>query len=271
MKNFAFIIAILIMGLGTSTSLHFIEKSQPENWQSQKLTYLPSGKMLKPVLLDHENFFASLLWVKGIIYFAEEFLSGSGYKWLGHILKIVTDLNPKFEAAYEFGGLMLAKNPEQLEQSVKLLEKGFEQFPDKWQLRVFAAMNQIKLDSNYEAAANILKPLANRTDVPDYVKTLPATFMQKGGSKKMAVYFLMEKYLQSTSNSYRQLIRSKLENLAETQLSKDEKKDLELVLTQASQEPRFSNMGKKILMEILTDKVSPQSEKVLGILRRAAQ
>jgi hypothetical protein len=85
------------------------DKSKPADWNTSQLTYLPSGKILKPMALDFDEALADMLWIDGMLYFANSYMTASSYKWMGHILDVVTILNPRFKEAYDFGGVVLTK------------------------------------------------------------------------------------------------------------------------------------------------------------------
>ncbi len=204
------LLALVVLFYASVILIRKADHSKPADWNEDKLTYLPSGKILKPMVMDLDEAAADLLWVNGMIYFSGAYFDGKSYEWMGHILDIVTILNPRFKPAYEFGGVVLTKKKSEIPITLLLLDRGIEEFPHDWQLRVFAAVAQITLDSNFLKAADYLKPISLEPNVPDYIRTLSATFMNKGGDKRMALAFLVDLYFHAENKINREIFVDKI-------------------------------------------------------------
>jgi hypothetical protein len=191
---FPFLIGLFLLSI---VSVRNADHSKPQDWLKDEMTYLPSGKYLKPMTLGYTEAAASLLWVKGVLYFGEAYLTSQSYKWMNHILDIVTTLNPHFKEAYNFGSSVLTKDKSEIQKTLPLIERGLAQFPGEWQWRVSAALARVKMDSNYLAAAEYLKPLGQDSTVPNHVRVLCATFAEKGGHESVALAYLVERHQQS--------------------------------------------------------------------------
>ncbi|MEO6094172.1 MAG: hypothetical protein ABIW76_00335, partial [Fibrobacteria bacterium] len=206
-------IGILSIVLLLGSAAWFLEKadaSKPRDWNQDRLTYLPSGKFLKPIVMDLDEAVGDLLWIKAMIYFADAYMQGKGYGWLGHMLDIVTTLNPHMHQAYEFGGVVLTKEKSQLPKTMRLLNRGIEVYPKDWRLRVYAAMAQLALDSNYTRAAEYLEPVTLDKEVPDHIRTMCATLLSKGGGRRVALAFLVNSYLRSDNTINREIFIEKI-------------------------------------------------------------
>ncbi len=194
-------------------SLQVADDLKPRDWQKDHLTYLPSGKYLKPMTLGFTEATGSLLWVKGVLYFGEAYMTNGDYHWMGHILDIVTTLNPHFHEAYNFGASLLTRNKKEIPSTLKLIDRGLEQFPHEWQWRVAAALAIKRTDSNFIAAAAYLEPLGGDTTVPKHVRLMYATFITAGGFENLAIAYLVERYYQSRTIMEREIFLDKLEKL----------------------------------------------------------
>src|SRR5690606_17958136 len=120
-------IGLAVLAMLFLASIALIRKAddtKPPDWEESRLTYLPSGKILKPLAMDLDEAMAAILWIRGMLYFSGAYLQGKEYEWMGHILDIVTTLNPHFKQAYEFGGVVLTKNKAELPKTLKLLDRG---------------------------------------------------------------------------------------------------------------------------------------------------
>jgi len=249
-----------------------IDELKTADWDKDELTYLPSGKLLKPMVLGFDEAAAALIWVKSILYYADAYLNHQNYQWLGHMLDIVTTLNPRFKPAYDFGGVILTKQVSEIPKTLVLLERGIAEYPDDWQLRVSAALARVKLDSNYLLAAEYLKPLAIDTLVPVHIRNLAATFLEKGGGDRMALAFLVGKYLQVQNAMQREVILEKMSrlyskgpNISLPDLNA-KKTAIQRILEPMLARPNLEMIALQVLHEYLSGEVSPSSRQLLDKL-----
>ncbi|MDB5105172.1 MAG: hypothetical protein JWP91_2861 [Fibrobacteres bacterium] len=244
------------------------DQTKSADWDQSRLTYLPSGKLLKPMAMDLDEAVGDIFWVQAMIYFADAYLTGKSYQWLGHMLDIVTTLNTHLYAAYEFGGVVLTKEKRELPKTLKLLNRGMEAFPNDWRLRLYAATAQLAFDSNFTAAAEYLKPITLDKDVPDHIRTLCATLLNKGGGQRVALAFLVDRYLHSDNTINREIFVKKIIKLYPGPSDKETaRKDAVVrILQEVSLEPRIELMALGIIHEYLSDTLTPQSKTLMELL-----
>lgn len=246
------------------------DRAKPRDWLDDQLTYVPSGKFLKPMVLDFDEVVASLLWVRGMIYFADAYLNRKSYKWLGHILDVVTTLNPRFYQAYEFTGVVLTKEKHELPKTLRTLDRGIEAFPKDWKIRLYAAMGRLGLDSNYVAAAEYLQPLALEENVPNHIRTLSATFLSKGGGRRMGLAFLVNRYLRTANPIQRELFLDKILKLYDPRpgtAESDRRRVAQKILREALVEPMAEYMALQVLDEYLKGgEFTPTTAKLMKLL-----
>jgi hypothetical protein len=271
--TWAGIIGVVLLVMGASYFLHRADDTKPADWVGDELTYLPSGKFLKPMVLDQDATVGDILWTKGMIYFATAYLEKKSYRWLAHILDIVTTLNPRFYKAYEFGGVVLTKEKSEIPKTLKLLDRGIAEFPHDWQLRVYAAMAQLALDSNFNLAAEYLKPVTLEKDVPDHIRTITATFLEKGGGRRVALAFLIHAYVRSDNSINREIFVKKILKM----YGKDSmfeatarSRILESMLDEASQFPQAEILVLGVMNEYMTDNMSKQTQGLVDALIKPA-
>lgn len=152
--------------------------------------YLPSGQYLKPLMLGFDQIAANLLWIKAVGYFGGHYLTDRNYQWLYHILDLTTTLDPYFRQPYEFGGLVLAVEKEDIEQSNKLLKKGIRYHPDYWKLPFYLGFNSFFYLKDPKTAARYISKAAALPDHPSYLSQLAASLYVHAGQKKTAIHFL---------------------------------------------------------------------------------
>lgn len=203
-------IALAFLLAAGAWSLRKADDTKPKDWLDSQLTYVPSGKMLKPMVLDFDHVVADLLWIRGMIYFADAYLTGKSYKWMSHIIDVVTTLNPRLHQAYEFAGVVLTKEKHELPKTLRILDRGIGEFQQDWKLRLYAAIAQLAHDSNYTKAAELLQPVATQEDVPGHIKTMCASLLHKGGNRRVALAFLVDRYLETKNPISRELFVDKM-------------------------------------------------------------
>jgi hypothetical protein len=243
-----------------------------KDWQREDLTYLPSGKYLKPMVLGFTEAAASLLWVKGVLYFGEAYMTNRDYRWMGHILDIVTTLNPRFTEAYSFAASLLTKDKKEIANTLKMIDRGLLEYPEQWRWRVSAALARQRFDSNLIAAAKYLQPLAQDTTVPPYVKGLTARFLEKGGGENMAIAFLVNQYFIATSPMQREIFAHRLAKIGlpptfndslpnSNQFMQKRYENINAMLMQAADNPKLEIAAAEFLRKMLLESDPNQESK----------
>ena len=206
-----------------SLSCLFIQKQldliAPEI-QQENLLYLPSGRFIKPLTLGFNHLAADFLWIKAVGYFGEHYLTDQNYPWLYHILDIVTTLDPLFQYAYEFGGLLLSMGEGNYTQSNILLKKGIHYFPDYWRLYFYLGFNHFfYLDSPFTAAPYIRKT-ATLPGHPPYLPNLAASLYVASHKPELGIEFLLQIYHATGDAMLREQIEQKVTDLRQGKLPK---------------------------------------------------
>lgn len=261
-------IVLVVLLVASTWLITKADDSKPMDWNESRLTYLPSGKILKPMAMDLDEAVADLFWIDGMVYFADAYLGGKSYRWMGQILDIVTTLNPRFKPAYEFGGVVLTKQKSEIPKTLRLLDRGIEQFPGDWRMRLYAAMAQLTLDSNFTQAAEYLKPITLDPDVPPHIRTLCATYLNKGGGRRVALAFLVDRYITADNKINREIFVDKILKLYpadSSQLAK-RKDAVERILHEASLESNIVMVALGVIHEYLSGDMSPQSRQLMDML-----
>lgn len=95
----------------------------------EKLNYLPSGTFLKGMALGYDEALADFLWVRTIGYFGSHVKTDQDYTWLIHMLQLITELDPRYESPYEFAGVILPAELEDVDTAITFLKKGIRDIP----------------------------------------------------------------------------------------------------------------------------------------------
>lgn len=96
---------------------------------SESLNYLPSGTFLKGMALGYDEALADFLWVRTVGYFGTHVKTDRDYTWLIHMLRLIVDLDPRYESPYEFAGVVLPSELKKVEEGIAFLEEGIKNIP----------------------------------------------------------------------------------------------------------------------------------------------
>jgi tetratricopeptide (TPR) repeat protein len=97
--------------------------------QYETLNYLPSGIFLKGMALGYDEALADFLWVRTVGYFGAHVKTDQDYTWLMHMLRLTAELDPRYESPYEFAGIILPGELDQVDEGIAFLKKGIHHIP----------------------------------------------------------------------------------------------------------------------------------------------
>ena len=154
----SWILGIVILILGWTT-IFFLQNGIEKTYRRrlaerlvEEMMYFPSGKFLKPVLMEYQDLGADLVWLRSIQYYGYHLMTDRRYEWLGHIFETLTRLDPFFIAAYHFGSITLAWDARQPTPAIKLLRTGTKDNPLNWQLPFDIGFIYYSLLNDFDAA-----------------------------------------------------------------------------------------------------------------------
>lgn len=183
-----------------------------EDWFKSRMSYLPEDEDVKPFLLGYASTFANYLWIKTILYFGDQYEGDKDYKWLSTMVDMVTRLNPHFYPAYEFAGVMLPQESNDVEASVVILNRGVTYMADKRFIIPFylAWVYNEKLNDP-ERAAHFMTIAAKHPKAPPFYSAFTATLFTEANQKDLAIKFLLSAYATSENPAVKKTIVDKLE------------------------------------------------------------
>ena len=147
-------------------------------------------------------------------------MTDRNYHWLYHILDITTSLDPYFRYPYEFGGVVLAVEKEDFEQSNKLLKKGMQYHSDYWRFPFYLGFNAFFRLKDPKAAARYISTAAVLPDSPSYLSKLAASLYVYSGQKETALNFLNRMYNDLEVPWLKKSVAHKIANLQKGALPK---------------------------------------------------
>ena len=163
--------------------------------------------------VDELLYYPSGVWVKqSSLGYGEHRQSDQRYDMIGHVMDIVSELDPRFIQPYVFGGFTLAQELKQPERGLALLEKGMRANPENWRLAFEVGFLHYVCRHDYAAAGRYFALASRLPDAPDYVARFAAWSNQRAGNTALAI--LLWKRVDATGNKYmKEIARRELSRL----------------------------------------------------------
>jgi len=169
----------------------------------EKLGYLPSIKLLKPLSADQKELTAASLVLKVTMYFgglltnakeSQLYAAPPDLQGMSRLLHGAVQLDPYNMDAYYFAQGFLTWDAGQFKVANDLLDYGMKYRNWDWQLPFFAGFNSAFFLKDYLKAANYYK-IAGDLSGSDLHKKLAGRYMQESGQTDLAIGYLtaMEK------------------------------------------------------------------------------
>ena len=176
-------------------SIFFVRVAVPERPRPlAEVNYLPSGRLLGIAALGYDSLVADLLWIKSVLYFGGEVKRKGDFRWVSHYFTLVTELNPPFEAPYEFGGIVLATQLKDVDASIALLDKGMKnvskEYERYWLLPFYQAFNYMIYREDYKSAATFLKEAIEYPQAPAFLPFLLTRLYAASDDEVLGLEFL---------------------------------------------------------------------------------
>jgi len=165
----------------------------------EELMYFPSGKFVKPALIEYQSGMSDLIWLRAVQYSGQH-LTDNKFVWLAHIFDILTTLDTKFIGAYDFGSKTLAWNAKQVSEAESLLSRGIINNPLEWKLAFGYAFIEYVLTKNYVDAGYYFEIASKLPYTWKITERWAAFSFAKGGAKELAIE-LWDSIYYTTENS----------------------------------------------------------------------
>ncbi len=176
-------VVLALAGLGRYADEQLQIEPAAAAGEAEAPVYLPDVRFLRLASLGYENAIADVLWFRTINYFGAHFRGNRLYPWLSRMCDLVTDLDPRAEHVYRFGGFILPWEAQLPDEGIRLLEKGVQQFPDSWQLNFYLGFSKFYFKDDVDGALPYMRRAAELPDAHPSVTRLAALlYTQKYGS-----------------------------------------------------------------------------------------
>jgi hypothetical protein len=207
-------IALLFIGVTLGAATLWLSSALDRDLRARsdvaELVYLPPTRFLRAVSLGYEQVLANVLWFRTISYFGRHYQSDRVYPWLASMCNVVTDLDPRAEHVYRFGGVILPWEADRIDDGIALLEKGVHNIPDSWQLQYMLGFSYYFFSDDLSAASRALRTASLLPGAPDFVSRLAASVDAAYHGPRSAVDFLTEVERHDTNGDMREIIHARI-------------------------------------------------------------
>jgi tetratricopeptide (TPR) repeat protein len=195
-RKSALLLLVVTLGLGSVVAVsHWIETHRPPvdvAMEEEKL-YV-TGAAARRMSLGFNGLIADWYWMRSLQYVGRKIINHPGelqlddlqardLKLLYPLLDTATTLDPQFEAAYEYGGVVLPAIND--EDAIRLLKKGIENNPSYWRFHQYLGYIYWKR-GDYKAASAVYGEGARIAGAPSWMQQMSARMQAEGGSRALA-------------------------------------------------------------------------------------
>lgn len=214
MRRTVFIlITLLVFATLTYATQLRIDDSRGSGVKVEKFTYLPKGDYLRPVVIGFDQIVADIYWLRAIQVTGEPIISSMESEWIYNCLDLVTTLDPRFDYAYQVGGIVLSTISNNIEKSNALLEKGLRENPMIWQIPFYLGFNYFYHLNDYKTAAYYMTKASELPGHPQYLPKLTARLYVEAGEPDVGLEFLARMYNQTDDEKVRGALERRIKEV----------------------------------------------------------
>jgi hypothetical protein len=210
------VLILLIIILGW-TGIFFLQQRIERSFRRglrerlvEEMMYFPSGKFLKPALIEYQDLGADLVWLRAIQYYGHHLMTDQKFEWLGHIFEILTKLDPFFIAAYHFGAITLAWDAHEPRDAIALLRAGTKDNPLNWQLPFDIGFVYYSILNDFDAAGYYFLIASKLPDAWNVLTRWSAFAYSRAGEKELSRQIWTDIYNQTNNQAIKALAERNL-------------------------------------------------------------
>lgn len=207
MRSLVALLLALVTGLGAYSSVNTLQSLKPRHEKFEELLYFPSGVFVRESMVGYRNLAADAIWLEFIQYYGEHLLTDQKFLYLGHILDVLTDLDPQFLSAYTYGALLLVTDANESSRGMALLQKGMKNNPRAWELPFTAGFLDYIFIKNYDEAGRYFARAATFPDAPPRCARFAGYVVQKMKQEDVALGILEDVLAKSHNKDEQDVIR----------------------------------------------------------------
>ena len=212
-KGVLLLLSLAILSTGAFLSFKRIDAMKAGLREEGRGIYIPSSQFLRPAVLGYDAMVADLYWLKSVQYIGDRYWFKKRYPQIYPLLDLVTDMDPKFEYAYEVGGIILSVYGRRIDESIALLKKGYKNDLGYWEIPFYIGFNYFYYLGDYETAADYLEKAVAMPRSPAYLPKLVARLRAQAGKPSTALEFLKRVYNSTDDENVRKELEKRMKEV----------------------------------------------------------
>jgi len=158
-----------------------------------------------------DEFVASWYWLSMIQYYGGGDPQGK-YRKLAELFNTITELSPKFLAAYRMG-LLILPGEGFVDQALDLGAKGKRNIPDSWEIPYYLGLDLHMYRKDYAAAAKEFELAASKPNAPANARYFAAIYYNQADERQTAYQLFQSIYENSQDNFIKERAKKYLDHL----------------------------------------------------------
>jgi hypothetical protein len=193
----------VLLGLAVPWTQARIDARLGTHGAQEEVLYLWSGDQIKRMAPGFEDLLADIYWLRTVQYFGGQrvYAPNKRFDLLLPLVNITTTLDRRMDIAYRYGATFLAEphpmGAGQPQAAVELLERGARNLPANWRLRMDLGLFHYWFLKDARRAAQVLKEASEIPGGPQFLATLAAQVLMKGGERETSRQLWRQIYEQS--------------------------------------------------------------------------
>ncbi|MHB1845972.1 MAG: hypothetical protein ACYCWW_14195 [Deltaproteobacteria bacterium] len=194
-------------------------ESLPEGSNEDRDEKLPRA-ILIPLVLGYRVVAADESWIEAIQYYGDIHHARQSYEGLAPLLDRATDFDLDFDYVYQFAGQSVPfHNPEDhlwhnTRAAIALLQKGMHSSSLRWQIPWLLGYCLYVFRGDYAEAGDAINEASKRPGAPDYLSSLAARLLAKGGRVSTAIAMTAAALAIAPDDKTRDQLSARLQALA---------------------------------------------------------
>lgn len=197
------------------------ERVAPPPADVTPMLWLQSTATARRLALSFTDLAADVYWMRAVVHYGSERRAPDApgrYALLYPLLDLTTTLDPHFDVAARLGAIFLSEGhpggPGRPDQALALLEKGLKSDPDRWQYRHDLGFVNYWWLKDYKEAARQFELGSRLPGAPQWLRTMAAVTLTKGGDRVSARQLWNELYTTADVDWLRDAAAYRLRQLA---------------------------------------------------------
>lgn len=157
------------------------------------------AETIKLASFGAKEFLADWYWLKLIQYYGGGDPQGK-YRKLAELFNVVTELSPKYAAAYQTG-LLILPGEGFIDESLKLGAKGQQNLPEKWEIPYYTGIVYHVYKKDFVAAAKKFDEAAALPGAPQTTKLFAAIYYNQANERQTA-YQIFKTVYETSDNEF---------------------------------------------------------------------